>query len=274
MKSGVRLLTIGLLFAGLLLINYLATAVPGRLDATGQKIYTLSPGTRTLLRKISEPVVLDFYFSRSARTLPVALKNYGDRVEEMLRQYVRAGRGRIVLNLIDPKPDTPEEEKATAAGLSPQVWPASNQAFYFGLVAIQADQQKVIPAFTADREQLLEYDLSQLLYQVQVRDHPKLGLLTGLPLRARMDFLAMQSGQPPANQLVIDEWTKTYDLVEIEPAARALPPDLDVLAIIHPQGLSAPSSIRSTSTCSPANPCFSRWTPRRASPARAAAPRP
>ena len=238
MKSATRLLSVALLFAGLILVNYLASSIPVRLDATAEKIYTLSPGTRALLVKIEEPVQLDFYFSRSARTLPIALKNYAGRVQEMLRQYVRAAHGRITLNVIDPKPDTPEEEKATAAGISPQTWPATGGQFYFGLVAVEAEQQKVIPALTADREQFLEYDLSQLLYQAQQLDRRKLGLLTSLPLQGQMDFMSMQSGRMPQSQLVVSEWEKTFDLVTVEPSADSLPANLDVLAIIHPQNLS------------------------------------
>ena len=238
MKSATRLLSVALLFAGLILVNYLASSIPARLDATAEKIYTLSPGTRALLAKIEEPVQLDFYFSRSARTLPIALKNYAERVHEMLRQYGRAAHGRITLNVIDPKPDTPEEEKATAAGISPQTWPGTGGQFYFGLVAIEAEQQKVIPALTADREQFLEYDLSQLLYQAQQLDRRKLGLLTSLPLQGQMDFMAMQSGRMPQSQLVVSEWEKTFDLVAVEPSADSLPANLDVLAIIHPQNLS------------------------------------
>ncbi len=238
MKSATRLLSVALLFAGLILVNYLASSIPVRLDATAEKIYTLSPGTRALLVKIEEPVQLDFYFSRSARTLPIALKNYAGRVQEMLRQYVRAAHGRITLNVIDPKPDTPEEEKATAAGISPQTWPSTGRQFYFGLVAIEAEQQKVIPALTADREQFLEYDLSQLLYQTQQLDRRKLGFLTSLPLQGQMDFMAMQSGRMPQSQLVVSEWEKTFDLVTVEPSADSLPANLDVLAIIHPQNLS------------------------------------
>ena len=238
MKSATRLLSVALLFAGLILVNYLASSIPVRLDATAEKIYTLSPGTRALLVKIEEPVQLDFYFSRSARTLPIALKNYAGRVQEMLRQYVRAAHGRITLNVIDPKPDTPEEEKATAAGISPQTWPATGGQFYFGLVAVEAEQQKVIPALTADREQFLEYDLSQLLYQTQQLDRRKLGLLTSLPLQGQMDFMSMQSGRMPQSQLVVSEWEKTFDLVTVEPSADSLPANLDVLAIIHPQNLS------------------------------------
>ncbi len=238
MKSGAKLLSVVLLFVGLVLVNYLASSLPVRLDATAGKIYTLSPGSRALLGKIEEPIQLDFYFSRSAKTLPITVKDYADRVLEMLHQYVRAARGKLNLTVIDPKPDSTEEEKATAAGISPQVWPESGEQFYFGLVAVQADHQKVISALSTDREQFLEFDLSQLLYQVQLVDRRKLGLLTSLPLRGQMDYMAMQSGRMPQDQFVLSEWQKTYDVVTVEPSAETLPANLDVLAVIHPQNLS------------------------------------
>jgi ABC-type uncharacterized transport system involved in gliding motility auxiliary subunit len=237
MKSGIKLFSVILLFAGLVLVNYLASSIPARLDLTAERIFTLSSGTKGLLAKIEEPVQLDFYFSRSLSTLPLPVRNYADRVREMLSQYVRAGHGKIVLNVIDPKPDTPEEEKATAAGIAPQTWGADRQ-FYCGLVAIQADQQKVISALSTDREQFLEFDLSQLLYQTQLLTRPKLGLLSSVPLRAQMDFMAMQSGRMPQSQMVISEWEKTFEIVDVEAAAESLPTGLDVLVVIHPQNLS------------------------------------
>jgi len=237
MKSAPRILSIALLLAGLFFVNYLASSLPVRVDATAEKIYTLSPGTRELLRKLEEPVQLELYFSRSSTTLPIGLKNYADRVREMLGQYARAAHGKLQLTVIDPKPDTPDEERATAAGISPQTWPGSGESFYFGLVAIQAEQQKVLPALSTDREQFLEYDLSQLIYQVQLFSKPKLGLLTSLPLRGQMDYMAMQSGRMPENQLVVTEWEKSYEIVTIDANADILPAGLDVLAVIHPQNL-------------------------------------
>ena len=49
MTNGSKTLAILLLLAGLVLVNYLATSVPLRYDATAEKIYTLSPGTKALL---------------------------------------------------------------------------------------------------------------------------------------------------------------------------------------------------------------------------------
>jgi len=238
MKLGSKAFIIVLLFVGLVLVNYLASTLPARFDATAEKIYTLSPGTKSLLGKIEEPLTLDLYFSKSAAGLPINFKNYESRVEEMLRQYSRAARGKITVNVIDPKPDTPEEERATAAGLEPQPLPSGDQV-QFGLVATQADQQKVIEALNPQREQFLEYDLSQLIYSVQQLDKKKLGLLTSLPLQGSapdMQMMMMRQ-QPQPGQFVTSEWERTFQIVPIEAGATDLPPGLDVLAVIHPENV-------------------------------------
>jgi ABC-type uncharacterized transport system involved in gliding motility auxiliary subunit len=235
MKSGSKVIAIALLFVGLVLVNYLAASFPVRYDATAEKIYTLSPGTKALLSKVTEPTTLDLYFSSNAAGQFVEYKNYADRVHEMLRQYVRASRGKVRLNVIDPEPDTPQEEKATAAGIEPQTIPNGSQ-FYFGLVATQADQQKVIPALTPQREQFLEYDVSELVYGVGQTDKKKLGLITSLPLQGSPGMPMM--GQPATDgQYVVSEWEETYRIVPVEATAAELPANLDVLAVVHPENL-------------------------------------
>jgi ABC-type uncharacterized transport system involved in gliding motility auxiliary subunit len=230
MKPSAKFIAIVLLFAALVLVNYLAATLPVRLDATADKIYTLSPGTRAILSRIEEPITLNFYWSKSAAGPVEAYKDFATRVEEMLRQYVRAAHGKLVLNVIDPRPDTPEEEQTVAAGIRAQTWPETGEKIYLGLVAIQAEQQKNIPAFDPARESFLEYDLSQLIDSVQQFDKKKLGLITGLPLE----------GSPEVRmpgQLVLDEWKKNVDLVPVAGTATELPTALDALAVIHPQDL-------------------------------------
>jgi ABC-type uncharacterized transport system involved in gliding motility auxiliary subunit len=231
MKPSQKFIAAVLLFVALVLVNYLASTLPVRLDVTADKIYTLSPGTRAVLARIEEPIRLEFYWSKNASSPKVDYKDFAARVEEMLRQYVRAAHGKLTLRTIDPRPDTPEEEHAAAAGISPQVWPGTEEKIYLGLVAIQADQQKSIAAFDPDREPLLEYDLSQLIDSVQQFDKKKLGLITSLPLTGTSDNV-----QP---QAVVVEWRKNFDVVTVQASADELPPHLDALAVVHPHDLSS-----------------------------------
>jgi ABC-type uncharacterized transport system involved in gliding motility auxiliary subunit len=236
MKFGTKAIAIALLFIGLVLLNFLAIHLPFRADVTADHIYTLSGGTRSLLSKVEEPVSIDFYFSRSSSSIPIEVKDYADRVEEMLGQYVRAAHGKITLRVVDPEPDTPQEEAATKSGVQAQRIRAGAEPFYFGVVITQADKQKAIAALTPDREQFLEYDLSELVYSIQQLDKKKLGLITSLPLQGTpANPMTQQPGGE--GQYVVTEWQDTFDIVPVEATATELPAHLDALAVVHPENL-------------------------------------
>lgn len=239
MKPGlVKTLAVVLFALVLLLVNFLAGRVPVRGDLTAGHIYTLSDCTRSLLSKVEEPISLQLYSSRNASGLPTAYKNFAERVEEMLRAYVRAGGGHLKLEVVSPEADTPEEERAQSAGLQPQRVPGTGEPFYLGLVVTQADQQKALPTFAPDREELIEYDVSSLIYSVQQLNKPKLGVLTKLPLQGQpFNMMTQQRGTP--GQLILDEWKRSFDVVTVEPGFTALPSDLAALAVLHPTGLTA-----------------------------------
>ncbi|MDX2186268.1 MAG: GldG family protein [Opitutaceae bacterium] len=237
MKLGNKLSAFLLIAAGLVLANFIASRLSLRWDTTHESLYTLSEGSRKLVAALNEPVRIDFYFSRSSEAVPVTYKNYATRVQEMLRQYALASRGQLTLQVIDPRPDTPEEERATTAGLTPQML-ATGEKIYFGLVATQADQQKSIPSFNPQREGFLEYDLSQLVFSVQQTTKRRLGLLTSLPLQSSGPANPMMRRQPTPGQYVATEWERVFELVPIDASATELPANLDALAVIHPQRLS------------------------------------
>lgn len=236
MKPGLaKTLAIVLLAVALLLVNFLASRLPVRGDLTAGKIYTLSDGTRALLGKIEDPITLQFYATRDTAGLPTQYKNFATRVEEMLRAYVRSSKGKLSLEVISPAPDTPEEEKAQAAGLQAQQVPGTGEPFYLGLVAIQADQQKSIPTFSPQREELIEYDVSALIHSVQQVTKPRLGVLTKLPLAGQP--FNMMNPRPSRGQLIRDEWARSFEIVTIESDFTELPANLDALAVLHPAGL-------------------------------------
>ncbi|MDX2111024.1 MAG: GldG family protein [Verrucomicrobiota bacterium] len=225
-----------LIIAIVVLLNSVGSYVPGKVDLTAQKLYTLSDGSKAILDKLSEPITLKYYFSRSLDTLPIYVKNYATRVEDMLRNYQRASGGRIRLELIDPKPDTAETEEAISQGLTGQPL-QTGETVYFGLVAQCADQQQAIPFIAPQREPFIEYDISQLIYQVQNTKRPKLGIITALPIFG--DFRNMRSMQEmPREYVFVSELRKRYEVTQV--TGDTLPGDLDVLAVIQPGVVSEP----------------------------------
>ena len=228
------------LIAGLLLLlililtNMLASLLSWKLDLTDGKLFSLSAGSEALVQKLEEPVVLDFYFTRDVEGLPIRFKNYATRVEEMLRQFAAASSGMIKLNIINPKPDTEEEEAATSAGVSGN--PMQNgQTLYFGLSLTQADSQEAIAVFDPSKEEFLEYDVAKALYTVQQWDKPIVGLISGLPVVGTPQFFPGQQAQNP-DWAFAEQLRQTFEITEIADAA-SWPSVIDILLIIHPVNL-------------------------------------
>jgi len=83
---------IGLAALALLLValNYLVSRVPARVDLTEGKLYTLSEGTKKILRNLSTPVKVKLYISQG-ETVPVQLRSFAQRVEDLVRELIDAG---------------------------------------------------------------------------------------------------------------------------------------------------------------------------------------
>ncbi|MBD5782411.1 GldG family protein [Pelagicoccus sp. NFK12] len=227
-----------LVLINFVLLHYIVSSLPIRFDFTQEGIYTLSDSTENMLAKLEEPVSVEFYSSKSIADLPAWFKNFSDRVEQMMEQYEKASGGLIKLKVIDPKPDSPEEERAIAAGLNGTELPNGDRVF-LGMVVAQGETETIHPFFNWDRETFLEYDISKAIYETQLITKPRLGLITSLPLKAP-PAMPMMPGQQQqqSDQIILSQLETQFEIVEVDPSESALPADLDLLALIHPKNLS------------------------------------
>lgn len=219
------------------IISYL----PWQKDLTDNRRYTLSEPSKAILERIEEPVEIQFYYSRSVSDLPPRLRNFAERIEMLLRQYERQGRERLIVQVIDPRPDTQEEEEALRSGLQGFPLPTGERAF-LGMVVRQADTEEIIPFFDPARENLIEYRISTAIDRVQRIEKPKLGLLTSLPILSGEEpppWAQQQEGSQNGTPWAFaDSLREYFEVEEISGEAHRLPADLDALAVIHPPELS------------------------------------
>lgn len=235
--TGTGLVVAAILFAA---VNVLSDTVlrGARFDLTEHHLYTLSEGTKNILRQLQEPITLRLYLSERLATGLPGIKSYTVRVKEMLEEFEELADGKIVLHVIDPEPFSEEEDRAVAYGLQGIPLDGGSTQFYFGLVGTNStDDQEVIPFFQPEREQFLEYDLAKLVYRLAHPEKPVVGLLTSLPMEGSpsVSFLP-QSGQPP--WLIVDHIRQLFEVRTIQPRVREIPDDVDVLMIVHPKDLS------------------------------------
>ena len=76
-----------ILCAALVCLNFIAAQINVKLDLTGDRLYTLSEGSRAIARQVEDDAVIQYFYSRSESNLPIMLKDYGRRVEELLAQF-------------------------------------------------------------------------------------------------------------------------------------------------------------------------------------------
>ena len=110
------------LLALLVIINVLAGQLRLRVDTTAEKLYTLSDGTRAVLKALPRAVTLKFYRSVGAEGLPPAFQQYAQRIDDLLQEYASASGGRVSVELLDPQPDSDQEEWRNGTASSGSAW--------------------------------------------------------------------------------------------------------------------------------------------------------
>ena len=140
----------GILIVAAILITLNAILKPlnWRWDCTEDKRYTLSRGSENILKHLDKVVSLRFYYSRDAADMPVFLKNYASRVEDLLGEFKRAGGDKIDLRQLNPTPDSDEEDSAVLDGVSgrPLDMFGSGDPIYFGVAVSCGGRTAVLPS--------------------------------------------------------------------------------------------------------------------------------
>lgn len=231
------LLVLGILIA----VNALFSPVSIRSDVTDEKLYTVSDGTKTMLNDLERDVTLKFYFSKSNKRVPVPLKNFANRVRDLLKEYEAESDGKLVIEEFDPKPDSDAEEWAGRYGLKAQALDmfGTSGNLYFGIVAISGNREAAIPLISQSEEPRLEYLLTRMVSEVVREKATKLGIMSALPVMGAPSNPMMQQQSDAAQKwAVISELERQYDVSTVAMTAEEIPADIDCLLVIHPEGIS------------------------------------
>jgi ABC-type uncharacterized transport system involved in gliding motility auxiliary subunit len=220
------------LFLLLVAANYLIARQPLRLDLTEGRVQTLSEGTRKVLRELESPVTLRLYISRGDQAMPVQLRSFAQRVEDLVAEFKSVAGGSLIVEKFDPKPDGEYEDQAQLDGIEPQQL-FSGEQFYLGLAVGQLDRKQAIPALSPQRERLLEYDIARAIARAGTAERPVIGLMSALPvLGERFNPMTRQSAEP---WVLAGELKRDFNVKSVPLLAQAIDPDIKVLLVIHPR---------------------------------------
>ena len=225
--------TVGLVALFLLLIafNYLASTASLRADLTEGNLYTLSGGTKRILRGLDSPVTVKLYVTQG-ESVPVQLRSFAQRVEDLVREFQAAAHGNLRVQRYHPRPDSEEEDAAQLDGIEPQQLYTGEQ-FYLGVAVSQLERKQAIAAITPQRERLLEYDLVRAIARVGSAERPKIGLMAGLPVSGeKFNPFTRQSSEP---WVLANELRREFEVKEVPMNAKEIDKDVNVLLLIHPR---------------------------------------
>ncbi|PIW27132.1 MAG: ABC transporter [Rhodospirillales bacterium CG15_BIG_FIL_POST_REV_8_21_14_020_66_15] len=206
-----------------------------QVDLTERELYTLSDGTRNVLTSLKEPITLRFYFTRALGERYPGHATYASRVRELLERYVAISGGKIRLEVKNPEAFSEVEDEAVTFGLQGIPYDQSGDRGYFGVAGTNSvDGKAVIPYFTTEREPFLEYDLTKLVYALATLDRPIVGLVARLPVEGGF----MMGQRPTPAWAVISQIRELFDVRTMPAEFSDVPPEVGVLMLVHPKGLS------------------------------------
>ncbi len=224
----------------LLAVNVITAAVKQRVDLTQEHAFTLSAGTKAILAKLDTPVKVRFYCTQSETASPetVYLKSYARRVEDLLGEFKQAGKGKIILEKLDPKPDSDAEDSAKLDGVEGQML-QTGDPYYLGISVNMLDSKAALPFLAPNRERLLEYDIARAISRVVKPEKPVVGIMSALPIFGMpSNPMMMQMGQRGSEPwALINELKQDFDVKRLEMTADKIDDEIKVLLVVHPKDI-------------------------------------
>ena len=160
-----------LLAVAVVVVNLFGHNIGGRLDLTPGRAFTLAPATRQLLRTLPDFVTIKLFVSSA---LPKEIESTRRDVDDLLRDYRTAGRGKVKLVIQDPAADSAARQEARTSGIPPVQFNVLGQGElqvkegYLGVAVRYADAVKTIPFVQQTND--LEYRLTS---DIRALTHPE-----------------------------------------------------------------------------------------------------
>lgn len=175
------------LAAALAVVNVAASRVVVRADLTEEGLYTLTPATKSVLRRLSDPCRIVVYWGEK---VPGTAEPVRRRLRGLLEEYVAHGEGRVVVQW--PKMDENGTKDADEKGVmetSFAVLEANERSIvksHAGLAILYEDKTASIPMLVELAEESrgfslltdIEYQLTSRIHKLARKDTQLVGLVT------------------------------------------------------------------------------------------------
>lgn len=205
----------GLIAANFIGANFWLSQLPQlRLDTTAGAQYSLSEVSKQQLAGLQEPLLIRGYFSANTHPLLAPLV---PQLQDLLKEYQVAGRGKVKLELVDPTTDAELEQQANQQyQIEPVPFQVADRhqsaivSSYFHVLLQYGSEHKVLSfrdfidvktQGEADLQVLLrnpEYDISRQIKKLQAQYQSGGDLLAQLPGTVTLNAYVSPESELPA----------------------------------------------------------------------------
>src|SRR4029077_15524495 len=212
-----------LLAAAVVVVNLFGRNIGGRLDLTPGRAFTLAPATRQLLRTLPDLVTIKLFVLRALATESEAHRR---DVDDVLRDYRSAGRGKVKLVIEDPSADSAARREAQSSGIPPVQFNVLGQGElqvkegYLGVAVRYADAVKTIPFVQQTND--LEYRLTS---DIRALTHPERSAVAFGEISDAVSTRSQRGFEALREQLGASHTVSAITLTDT-----AIAPDVEVIA--------------------------------------------
>lgn len=228
------LLVIGIVCAVNFLVGFVGFG-NFRVDLTEDKLYTLSNGTRNILDRLNpdKPVTIRYYVTTEDRVMPPILKTHSRTVQDLLLEFQKAAKGKVILEKLAPNPNTEDEDKAREDDLQGMQINAEGDNVYLGMAIECAGQKEVLPFANPNEETQLEYNVARAIAKVAKSGKTVVGVMSALPIQGSPMYpFQRQQGQQP--WIIVQRLRLDYEVRDVAMSSTQIDADINVLLVVHP----------------------------------------
>ena len=218
-----------------------------KIDTTQERLYTLSEGTKKVLSKLSVPMKIKLYYSKTAANKGTEglrrFNSYYNYVRDLLQEYAANSNNYLTVKIVDPRPDTKEEEEAITSGLK-KFQLTETETYFFGMVVESENgTEKVIEFLDPNDQENVEYNITRLIYVTMRPQKKQVGILSSLPVLSddvnpyMAQIMRMQGKNPETSWVITELMKEFYEVVKIPTDTKEIS-GVDILMIVHPKNFS------------------------------------
>lgn len=144
--------------------NKLHDGANTRSEAEGQAAAKLADSTEAVLRRLDSPVEIRFYSLLDPANAPDSLKEFANRVNQLLSRYEQDANGKIKVTRYDSQSES-NANAAVADGIK-EFNRQKGEVSYLGIAVVREGQKECLASLAPEWEQALEFDLTRSIARV------------------------------------------------------------------------------------------------------------